>query len=41
MADQEQFHRGPQRRAIPRMLIFIGTIVVIALGILLWFALGN
>jgi hypothetical protein len=28
MAEHDEFHRGPQRRAIPRMLMFIGTIVV-------------
>ncbi len=41
MADHEDFHRGPQRRAIPRMLLFIAGIVLIAIAILLWFALGN
>jgi hypothetical protein len=41
MAEHDEFHRGPQRRAIPRMLMFIGTIVVIAILILVWFALGR
>lgn len=41
MSDQNEFHQGPQREAIPRMLIFIATIVALAIGILLWFALGN
>ena len=41
MTQHDPFHRGPQRRAIPRMLLFIAALVVIAIGILLWFALGN
>ena len=41
MADHEEFHRGPQRQAIPRMLLFIAAIVLLAIAILLWFALGN
>ncbi len=41
MAEHEDLHRGPQRRAIPRMLLFIVAIVAIAIGILVWFALGN
>jgi hypothetical protein len=41
MAEHEEFHRGPQRQAIPRMLMFIGTIIVIAIGILFWFMFGN
>lgn len=41
MADDDAFHRGPQRQAIPRMLLFIGAIVLIAIAIMAWFALGN
>ena len=41
MAEHDEFHRGPQRQAIPRMLLFIAVILVIALAILAWFALGN
>jgi hypothetical protein len=41
MAEHDEFHHGPQRQAIPRMMMFIGTIVVIAIGILFWFMFGN
>jgi hypothetical protein len=41
MAEHDEFHRGPQRQAIPRMLWFIAAIVMLAIGIMLWFALGN
>lgn len=41
MAEHDEFHRGPQRQAIPRMLMFIGTIVVVAICILFWFMFGN
>jgi hypothetical protein len=41
MAEHDEFHRGPQRQAIPRMLMFIGAIVAIAIGILFWFMFGN
>jgi hypothetical protein len=41
MADHEKFNDGPQRQAIPRMLIFIGMIVLLALAIMAWFAFGN
>lgn len=41
MADHDELHKGPQREAIPRMLIFIGTVVVIAIAILAWFAVGR
>ncbi len=41
MGDHDAFHRGPQRQAIPRMLMFIGAIVVIAIAIMAWFALGR
>jgi len=41
MAEHEDLHKGPQRQAIPRMATFILVIVLIAIGILCWFALGN
>lgn len=39
MAEHDEFHRGPQRQAIPRMAIFIGVIATIAILILVLFAL--
>lgn len=41
MADRHDLHCRPQRRALPRMVTFIAMIVLIAIGIMLWFALGN
>ncbi len=41
MAEHDAFHRGPQRRAIPRMLLFIATMVVIAIALLLWYLSAN
>lgn len=31
----------PQRDALPRMMMFVGVITLIALAILAWLALGN
>lgn len=41
MADHDDSHSRPQQQAIPRMLLFLGTIVVIAVALVLWFSLGN
>lgn len=41
MADRNPLHPGPQRRAVPRMLAFHVALVLIAIGVLLWFTLGR
>lgn len=39
MTDHEAFRSRPQRQAVPRMLIFLATIAIIAIAIVIWFVL--
>lgn len=41
MADRNPLHRGPQRQAVPRMLLFLVALVVIAVAVLVWYSLGR
>ncbi|MFG6281687.1 hypothetical protein [Sphingomonas sp. S6] len=41
MPDQNPLHRGPQRRAVPRMLTFIATIVLIAVALVVGFTFAR
>lgn len=40
MPDEHPFHQGPQRRAIPRMALFLGALVVLAVLVLFGFSLA-
>lgn len=37
MADNDDLHQGPQRQAIPAMLVFLLVIGLIAIAIVAWF----
>lgn len=39
--DDNPLHHGPQRRAVPGMLIFLAALALIAIGIVVWYSLGN
>lgn len=41
MTDDDAFRSRPQRQAVPRMLLFLGTIAVIAIAIVAWFMLAT